>query len=200
MKSDVILVANSGSGMEAALAESERMAAACALPHKEAIRLRLLTEEMLGMFRAIAGQAEASFWIEEEKGLFSLHLASELAMTGRLRRDMLAVSTSGKNEAARGFMGKIREMFEQAMEPLDDGVPLPAGTWLPPIPDSPGFSVTGSMEMGVWSLNRYRGSLREDDRDKWDELEKSVVGKLADEVRIAVTSRRVEMVIEKKFA
>ncbi len=199
MKSDVIRITNDGNGMEEALAESERIAGAASLEHRDGIRLRLLTEETLGMFRAIAKAAEASFWIEEDKGLFSLHLASDLVMNGRLRRDMLSFSTSGRNEAARGFMGRIREMFEEAMEPIDEVNPQPAGAWITPIPDSAVLSAGASMEMGVWSLTSYRGTLKPEDRDQWDELEKSVVAKLADEVRVSVTSRKAEMTIEKRF-
>ena len=54
---------------------------------------------------------------------------------------------------------------------------------------------------GLWSMNRYMAAVKEGrtPAEDWDELEKSVVANLADEVRIGIAGQDVEMVISKKF-
>ena len=43
------------------------------------------------------------------------------------------------------------------------------------------------------------GSSGEEYREAWDALERSVIAKLADEVRISITGPKVEIVIDKQF-
>ena len=53
-----------------------------------------------------------------------------------------------------------------------------------------------------WSLKAYRDAVaenREKEPEKWDELEKSITAKLADDVKIFIRGNNVEMVIEKAF-
>ena len=48
-----------------------------------------------------------------------------------------------------------------------------------------------------WSLSRYQ--LQKDAKEEeWDELEKSVVAKLADDITVGVKNGKVELVIKKK--
>ena len=50
-------------------------------------------------------------------------------------------------------------------------------------------------------MNRYVAAVKEGrtPAEDWDELEKSVVANLADDVRIGIAGQDVEMVISKKF-
>ena len=56
-----------------------------------------------------------------------------------------------------------------------------------------------------WSLDRYRSEVEEHRTEAsaaqaWDELEKSIVGKLADDVLVGIRSDKVELIIKKSFA
>ncbi len=64
----------------------------------------------------------------------------------------------------------------------------------------------GSMDIGaatanLWSFIRYKDYLEQSNspREEWDELEKSIVANIADEVQISIRDTTVEMVIFKKF-
>ena len=201
MKSDVIHLTKNEDGMILALDQAERTAAFKQLSPKNAVRLRLLTEEMMGMFRALTGEVEADFWIEDSGSEFSLHLLTETQMTGLKRDQLLAASTSGENVSAKGIMGKIRDIFERALEPSVEGAPrLFGGGWYAPNMAGATMSNMGALEAEMWSLNQYRESVKSDENDEaWDELEKSVVANLADEVRIGIAGGKVEMVIFKTF-
>ena len=62
-------------------------------------------------------------------------------------------------------------------------------------------------ESYTWSMDDYRDQLRQrheldqrDSQEEWDELEKSVVAKLADDVKVSIRGRNVEMTIIKNLA
>ena len=131
---------------------------------------------------------------------------ADVEMDPEKRKGLIAASTSKKNEAAKGIMGKIRELFEVGMENYDEigrlqvqyGVdPLCYGTM--------GIdNETMSQAMLSWSLRQYRESLSSETEEEyyeeaWDELEKSVVANLADDVRVGIKSDKVQITIFKKF-
>ena len=103
MKSDVIHVTNEGEGFDRALLQAEATARFNNLDHRSALHLRLLTEEMMGMMRALTGEREADFWIESEDGTVCLHLCVTTPMNAEMRRKLLAASTSGENSAVKGI-------------------------------------------------------------------------------------------------
>ena len=128
MKTDVIMISSEGNNMEAALDQIEKIAAYKGLSPKNAMSLRLLTEEMMAMMRAITGNVNGG------------------------------------------------------------GTPQMPGAY-------------------SWSMEDYRDQLRQyqelnqqKDQAAWDELEKSVVAKVADDVKVSIRGRTVEMTIIKKLA
>ena len=189
MKTDVITISNDGCGMEDALAQAEKVAQYKNLQSKDALHLRLLSEEMLGMMQSITGEKEGCFWIEDQDNEFRLHLQVETQMDFVKQENLLAASTSGRNEAAKGFMGRIRTFFN----PLDwTNAPVPVSA-----------ETMGSTYS--WSMSSYRQMVmegmeqeQEGAKEAWDELEKSVVTKIADDVKVSIEGRKVEMVIIKK--
>ena len=192
MKSEVIVVSSRGTGMDAALAQADRTAAELGLSPREALHMRLLVEEMMGMVRSIIGQIEGKFWIETEDGGYRLYLQMVSMMDSEQRKQLLSASTSGKNEGHRGLMGKIRAFFEPM--PIDDTPAYLAETILPD---------NGNEDL-TWSLEAYRERLnkRKDAsagaQEEWDELEKSVVSHIADNITVSIRGYDVEMMIYKK--
>ena len=196
MKTDVIMVSSNGKQMEKALEQVDRVASYKDLPARSALQLRLLTEEMMGMIRSITGEKQGEFWIEDEAGVYQLHLRVNTRMNMDKREQLLAASTSGKNEAARGLMGRLRDFFDQGSDA--SAMPLYYA-------EMPG-EFTGSTLDWEWSMVNYENALskrvRENDqaaKDAWDELEKSVVARVADDVKVFIRGREVEMVIYKKM-
>ena len=202
MKSDVIHVTNEGTGVDEALRQAEAVAAYKGLPRKSGIQLRLLTEEMMGMLLALTGQREAEFWIDDTDKAFKLHLKTETLVNTQMRSKLLSVSTSGRNVSAKGVMGRIRDLFERALEPADDrpdAAMISAAAYGWNYAGSPVNSdVAGA---GIWSFNRYRSALESGNgpKEEWDELEKSIVANIADEIEVGIKDSTVEMIIYKKF-
>ena len=201
MKSDVIHVTNEGIGAAEALAQAEKVAQFKSLPKKSALHLRLLTEETMGMMRALTGEREADFWIEDEDGVCTLHLAAQTGMTAEMRKKLLAASTSGENSAVRGVTGKLRDLFERFMEPENSTVADDLATGLNMAYAGADFGNLSAAAAGIWSLSLYKKAAAEGHtpQEDWDELEKSVLARLADDVQIGIRGQSVEMVISKKF-
>ncbi len=204
MKTDVIKLSNTGTGIEEALAQTEKAAAYRGLTPKQTLRLRLLAEEMMGMLRTIVGETKSEYWVEAEGTAFALHLSARTRVYSEMREELLKSSTTGKNAAAVGFMGRLRDILTQLYEPDRDTVE--SGDY--------GFYYqdAGSADTSIdpqdtgllygWSLNEYRAALeanRDREEEKRDELERSSTANLADEIRIYIRADKVEMVIEKKF-
>ncbi len=194
MRSDTITVCTDGTGVSEALAQTEAVAVFKGLNRKDSLRLRLLAEEMMGMLSALTGEVEAKFYIEDENNDFRLHLSTDTSMNSEKREKLLEVSTSGRNSSAVGVMGKLRNLFERAFEPVDSdpGNYLSVG-WMDPEYDPLGVT--------AWSLCKYRDSIENDGsaKEEWDELERSIVANIADEIRIGIKGAKVEMIIYKKF-
>ena len=209
MKSDVVQIERSGEGTQAALYAASASAAYRGLNKKDAIHLRLLSEEMLGMIRQITHETQATFWVESEDMRFTLHLVARPLITGKMRKDLLTASTSGKNAAAKGFMGKIRDIFDRALTASDpddlvnsfaQGFVIPAGL----IAGDP-LAYEAASGMMVWSMKHYKMAIEDESvqsasaKEEWDELEKSIVANIADEIKIAIAGDKVEMTVYKNF-
>ncbi len=205
MKTDVMKISPTGEGMAEALRQTEKAAAFQELTPKQGLRLRLLAEEMMGMLRTIVGEGQASYWVEAEGARFSLHLAMGTRMNADLREELLKTSTSGKNAAVQGFMSRIKDIFVQLSEPDGEGIsPSEYGFSYVDVTsfEDASLGVTTHGMMYGWSMKAYKTAVAEhleEEQDKWDELEKSITAKLADEVKVFIRGNTVEMVVEKAF-
>lgn len=201
MKSDVIHVKNTGLGFTQALEQAELVAKYKNLSEKNKLHLQLLTEEMMGMMHALTGEKEADFWIDDSGNVYALHLMVETLMNAEMRKNLLAASKSGKNVAATGFTGKLRDLFERIMEPTSDDFDADMMIGMDYAYTSADFGGFSAAVAGIWSLQSYKSAFEErnEPKEKWDELEKSVIARLADDVKIGIAGQNVEMIIIKKF-
>ena len=204
METAEIKINSLGEGMEEALAATERLGQDSGLGHKENLRLRLLAEELIGLLRGITGSVEADYQAWQEDGEFTLRLSTGVNMSMELRRQLLAASSSGKNAAAKGLMGRIRDIVAAVMLPEKGESTVPSGLSLGLMSmGSPSRYRSG--EAYAWTLSQYMSEVRGSrDRDEeaaeaWDELEKSIVAKLADDVSVKIEGSSVEIAITKVF-
>ncbi len=204
MITERIKISNDGTGMKNALGLAEALAVSLGLSKKESFHLRLLAEEMFSMVRAIAGNFSANFWIEEEKRLCRLHLeASKMDLDYGKRRELLSVSTEGKNTARRGIMEKVREVVEAGLYAVAEGYNIQAEY---------GIGMFNYGAMGIqdtvmsetlyaWSMQKYKSEIesRPDKSEALDEIEKSIIANIADDVRVGVRKDSLEILVQKKF-
>lgn len=202
MKSTVVTITGEGVGLQKAFAMTEECGTGCGLDPKSNLHLRLLSEELFGMLRGIAGKVEANYWLETEGKHFELHMKSEIKMTPEMRTQFLAASSSGKNAAAKGVMGKIRMMIAGALLSMKEAAPYAMMNTAAAY--SAGWNVVDE-STSVWSMSYYRKEMEEsrsksaEATDAWDELEKSIVANIADDVKVKIIGDHVEIIIDKAF-
>lgn len=177
MISDIITIDNQGRGFDNALEEAGRVAAYAGLDKKNTTRLSLLTHEMLSLARSITGEMHADFWIEKVEGQFNLHMTTETVMDAE-KRDMLINATSSrKNEAARGLVGWLRDKVERMMVAQVDH--------------------SEQEEVPYDLMSDVANSVFEE--PEWDGYERSVLMKIADNVKIGIRGRVVDILVTKRF-
>ena len=201
MKTDVITVSSKGTQMEAALVQADKVAAYKEMSRKNALHLRLLAEEMMGLMRSITGDVTGKFWIQDEDGVYELHLQTEKWLTSETREKLLAASTTGKNENAKGLMGRLRNFFEIGAD--EDVATFANPLVLPGMYEhttAPTMDWEWSMIQYEEALAAYKPEKEETVQQARDELEKSVVAHVADDIKVGIKGRTIEMIILKKMA
>lgn len=177
MTSNRIRIDNQSNGFENAIEETARVAGYLNRNQKETVQLQVITEEMLSLARSVTGEMEAEFWIEAEGTEFDFHMTTRTAMDKEKRALLIYSATSRKNEAAKGLLGKLRDAFEQAIAaPVDR-----SGS------DIPQELLSDLVYASV-------------EDPKWDGYERSVLRRLADEVKIGIRGTTVEMIVSKRLA
>ena len=196
MKSNVCKIENGIKDLDLILKESEKVAVYNELDHKETLRLRLICEELDGMLPNIVDEFEGKFWIEFEDGVCKVNVSIELAeYSTDKKRELIDIAKNKKNSASVGISGKIRDAIEYLFlgEEARYAHVVSTGAYQMPL---------GYMDYSyVWSLDQYRSTVESDsDSEAWDELEKSVIASVADDVIVGVKGKRADIIIVKKFA
>ncbi len=205
METNHIYVNGQEDRIELALAEADHFSEYQDLSVRDARRVRLLTEELLGMVRGLTGAYTAMFWIEGEKKKCHLHLQAKTEMSNEKRAELIAASTSGKNAAAKGLGGHLRNLIEVGLQSFDDVAKLNSQSGETVAMYSFGMEPTATtFTPGSWTLSRFRENLpapgeRKDTDAVWDQLEKSVLANLADDVSVGIRDKKVDIIVEKKF-
>lgn len=207
MKSNVCKLNKDLTCLEAVLSEVEKVTAYNGLDAKKALRLRLLAEELCGMLPGLVENFSGNFWAENDGDNYKLHVELKADdMTFELRDELISVSKSGKNAAAKGIMGKIRAVAESMLLAASDpSLSLPG----PEYYDCHGYNMgygyidpTITIETGYaysWSLCNYKTAVEQNEEDAYAELERSIVAKLADDIIVGVRGKNVEIVVKKSF-
>lgn len=199
MKTDIVKVSSREDRIGDVLQQVEKVAVYKELTHKQAMHLRLLAEEMMGMMRSITGNMTGEFWIEDDHQVYELHLKARTVMDSEKREQLLSASSTGKNDSARGFMGRLRDFFDRSGD-------ADVASYSGPLMLSGMYEDTSTPALNWdWSLDRYVEAYRNEhqitreQKEAWDELEKSVVARVADDVRVSIRGSTVEMILEKKM-
>ena len=200
MKSNVCRIDKFSADLDAILQESEKVAAYNNLTHKQALQLRLLCEELIGMVPNIIEKFSGEFWIDFDNGVCKVIASINIVgLTSEQKKELLGISTDGRNASATGIVGKIRNAIEDFFLNEDEYMNtfVSSSTRLHRPTEHSEF--TGYAY--TWSLEEYRCSVKKEEHpDAWDELEKSVIASVADDVIVGVKGSRADITIVKRFA
>ena len=200
MRTNVIPVASDLSARADALYEAERFSAYNGLTGKDAMHVRLLTEETISMVDGIMKGFHGGLWLESEPTstgiLCRICVEADVNVNEGQEEKLLDIATSKKNEESVGILGKIRQIFRWTLQQTDSEASVMTGAV------SPWYALgiqQNASAQAYWSLQQYSQRVQEEqpDSEAWDELEKSIIAKLADEVKVGIRSERAEVIIEK---
>lgn len=198
MLTDVYTLSYSLEDLEGALEIAKKCAAYCGLEERDALRLRLLTEETVGMMRGVLGGFTSEFYMQADGSCITLHIKAyaDFAIGAWERERLVALSSSGENEAYKGFMGKLRKLMEGGLTGGSAGLAAAGGMMFT------GVDIDTYMLPDEWSLQRYRRALEGAAQKAavWDELESSIVARLADEVSVRVHADLAQLQVRKDFS
>ena len=199
MKSNVCKIEKGIGSLVEILKESERVAEYNGFTHKQSLHLRLLCEELDGMLPNLINDFEGCLWIEYDEGVCKIKVSIRIPeFNTDKKNELIAIAKNKKNAAAVGIVGRIRNSIENIF--LTEG----AGDAFCVSPD-PVYMASGYTEYTdysyLWSLEHYRTTVKADKKaEAWDELEKSVIASVADDVIVGVKGKQADITIVKKFA
>ena len=195
MKSNVFKIEKGAVMLDEIFRESEKVAKYNELNHKQSLQLRLLCEELVNMLPSIVSDFSGEFWIDSEDKYYELCLSVLVEqMDISTRERLIRVSKNNKNASVAGITGKIRAVFDYMVMGENDPMMSPAGRY--------GFSSSIDFSQ-LWSLQDYKSGVLSDEENRgsaWDEFERSIIVKVADDVLVGVKGQKVNIIIKKKFA
>ena len=198
MKSNVCKIDNGTRDLKEILSESDKVAKYNGFTHKQTLQLRLLCEEIDGMLPNIIENFKGELWIEFENGVCKVNVSINIPEFNSWKKEeLIGIAKNKKNASAVGIVGKIRNAIENFFLDEDAVGALMAN-------DNVYFS-TGNIEgvdySYIWTLDDYRNKVQKDENaEEWDELEKSVIASVADDVIVGVKGKQANIIIVKKFA
>ena len=205
MKSNVCKITNGTKDLAAILKESEKVAVYNELTHKQTLQLRLICEEIDGMLPNIIENFDGDFWIDFDGGVCRVNVALRFdGFTAEKKEGLVALAKNKKNAAAVGVVGKIRSALENVFLTEDSfeggDMSLESRYFVTDYYDSMD-PYAGMGYSCLWSLERYRSTVAQEEKtEAWDELEKSVLASVADDVIVGVKGKRASITVVKKFA
>jgi hypothetical protein len=199
MRSNVCKIEKGTKDLKEILKECERVAEYNGLSHKQALQLRLLCEEIDGMLPNIIDDFSGELWIDFEDGVCKVNVSIRIPeFNTDKKEELIGIAKNKKNAAAVGIVGKIRNAIENFF--LDEeGMEAWA---LATDSFGAGHGYCAGVDYAcLWRLEEYRNSVKKEEQaEAWDELEKSVIASVADDVMVGVKGKCAEIVIMKKFA
>jgi hypothetical protein len=180
------------------LKECEKFALYNGFDKKQILHLRLLCEEIDGLLPNILGDFNGDFWLEYNDGVCKINVSVEFTkFTVEKKNELIEISKNKKNAATVGIVAKIRSAILDLF--LDCGEVSTCE--MPDYCYASIENVLGFDFSQAWSLGQYKTIVQQENRkEAWDELEKSIIASIADDVIVGVKGKQASIVIIKKFA
>ena len=200
------MVNSAAERLAAARYATEIFAAQAQLDRRSALRLDLLVEETRGMVKPMLDDVYGLMWFVADGRTCEIHFEVTADMDAEKKDELLSVSSTGRNAAARGFMAKLGEVISTALHSLGRTMDTYGQETIKyGIVHAPATMAPDVDMMTVWTLQTYRDDLNQDSAGDGvaeaalDELEKSIVARLADDVVVGIKGDHVDLIITKAF-
>lgn len=197
MRSNVCKIEKGVKDLDAILKESEKVAVYNGLNPKQTLQLRLLCEDIDGMLPKMIDDFEGDFWIDFEDGVCKVNISIQFAQfNSNKKKELLSLAKDKKNASVKGVVAKIGAAIEEFFLDEDKINAMCMAS------ECNGIVLDNRVDSYYsWSLDQYRSNVRKAKKvEEWDELEKSVIASIADDIIVGVKGLRADITIIKKFA
>ncbi|MBO5623383.1 MAG: hypothetical protein J5959_17340, partial [Butyrivibrio sp.] len=120
-------------------------------------------------------------------------------MYAQKRKELMEIATNKSNAAAKGVLGKIREVFELALLPKDERTARESRIGMMGLADPTSYMASPNE---TWKMSAYINNVNgTEDTNEFvqearNELERSILGNIAKDVTIGIVGDDVSMIIE----
>lgn len=184
-KSKICIIDGSDNSIEKAIKEAERYAGSENLDKKMQLRIRLLSEELLSLSRGLTNLNNGKFRILRDGEDYDIEFSAAVNLSKNEIGRLSEVSSSGENDAYAGITGTVKHA-------IDEMISLSLNENQDRASDIMDNSIGKSDEDYRWSYNVCKDS-EEIDSDEADELVKSVLTSMADDIKVFVRRNRVNI-------
>ncbi len=197
MVTDKFKVDSEGNGWEEAMNEAEHCGDYCGIAKNDTLRLRLLTEELLGLMKSTVGKFSGNYWIEKTNdNTFKIHLNSDVFVNMEQRDELLSAAKTSSKEK-KSIFSMIKGVWKDYLDAQSVIMSDPNAQMQVNIM---GMDVTASgLPLYSWSLNNYIDNMPEEEKAEKDELEKFILKSIADDLLVSVRKDFAELTAVKKF-
>lgn len=165
-RSDTIVIKPDGGNYDNVMSTVRSFAQRQNFSEQEEKKLELMSEELVLIARSIVDDVKGRFWVEGSGLKYRLHLRFNATVGSNEYRKLVALSSSGRNEAAKTIAEKIWDKMVTGIKTAD----------------SQGEAGDGY----EWSLSESGQS---------DDYGESILTAVADDIKVSVTKEQVELVI-----
>lgn len=174
--------------------ETERYSASENLSKDMSLRLRLISEELLSLTKTLPGLKDGKFSIEREGSDYEVCLETKASINKKTKDKLVAVSSSNTNDAYSGLSGLISQAVDSMMRMSmnnKNGVTEAAMNTMEE-------SIGKADDDYRWSYNVYKekeslagDTLPDGFNIDSEEIGRSVLTNLSDDIRISVRANKV---------
>lgn len=169
-RSDTVSVNANDPKFENAMKIIDDFATRQRLEEAERMKLELMSEEMIAIMSHIVDDVKGKFWIEGSGMKYRLHIRFSVTVGSREYKKLIALSSSGRNDAAMSLSEKLWSKMVAGLKTTDS-------------------NSDNNAEGYEWSLRESEGPN--------DDISESILASLADDIKVSVTKEQVELVIIK---
>lgn len=170
------------------ISEVDSYAASQPISKKDRTHIRLLTEESVSFLKTTLKDGCGELTIEPSDGEYAISFVIDSFLISEdAKKRLIETSSKGKNEYYQGFTGKIRQAIDWIASGSENCIYMGAGD----ISIRYSAGLINSLNGFQWSYSELRKSIT--DKEGWDELERSILSKLAKEILIGIKNNTITL-------
>ena len=170
-RSDTVHMEPGENRLQEAVATARSFAERQHMDKHAATQIELLMEESVDFVQRVAKQTKRDFWVEGTSKSYRIHIRFAAKVGSEEYKKLLEVSSTGRNEAANSFTVRIWEAVLVGLK-------------------NPVTKDKNSKARYEWQLSDASVSA--------EEIGKSILAAVASDIRVSVTSERVEVIVTKE--